>query len=58
MKNYFSQLLNVHRVSDVRQSEIHIVEPLIPDPSPFEDEIAIRNLKGINRQIVTKLPRD
>jgi hypothetical protein len=34
-KNYFSQLLNVHRVSDVRQMEIHIVEPLVPDPSPL-----------------------
>jgi hypothetical protein len=29
----FSQLLNVHRVSDVRQIEIHTVEPLVPDPT-------------------------
>jgi hypothetical protein len=42
--NYFSQLLNVHRVSDVRQTEIHIAEPLEPDPSPLEVEIAISNL--------------
>jgi hypothetical protein len=35
-KNYFSRLLNVHRVSDVKQIEIHTVEPLVPDPSPFE----------------------
>jgi hypothetical protein len=34
-KNYFSQLLNVHRVSDVRQVEIHIAELLVPDPSFF-----------------------
>jgi hypothetical protein len=34
-KNYFSQLLNilVHRVSDVKQTEIHTAEP-----SPFEVE--------------------
>jgi hypothetical protein len=38
---YFSQLLNVHRVSDVRQIEIHTAEPLVPDPSPFEVEVAI-----------------
>jgi hypothetical protein len=44
-KNYFSQLLNVHRVSDVGQIEIHTAEPLVPDPSPFEGEIAIPNLK-------------
>jgi hypothetical protein len=34
-KNYFSQLLNVHRGSDVRQIEIHTAEPLVPDPIPF-----------------------
>jgi hypothetical protein len=44
-KNYFSQLLNVHRVSDVRQIEIHRAEPLVPDPSHFEVEIAIAKLK-------------
>jgi hypothetical protein len=44
-KNYFSQLLNAHRVSDVRQIEIHTAEPLLPDPSPFEVEIAIAKLK-------------
>jgi hypothetical protein len=37
-KNYFYQLLNVHRVSDVRQIEIHTAELLVPDPSPFEVE--------------------
>jgi hypothetical protein len=26
-KKYFSQLLNVHRVSDVRQIDIHTAEP-------------------------------
>jgi hypothetical protein len=30
---------------DVRQIEIHTVEPLAPDPSPFEVEIAIAKLK-------------
>jgi hypothetical protein len=35
-KNYFSQVLNVHRVSDVRQIEIYIVELSVPGPSPFE----------------------
>jgi hypothetical protein len=37
--------LNVHRVSDVRQIEIHTAELLVPDPSPFEVEIAIGKLK-------------
>jgi hypothetical protein len=37
--------LNVHRVSDFRQIEIHTAEPLLPDPSSFEVEVAIAKLK-------------
>jgi hypothetical protein len=44
-KNYFSQLLNIRRVSDVKQIEIYTAEPLVPDPSPYEYEIAIAKLK-------------
>jgi hypothetical protein len=51
--NYFSQLLNVHRASDVRQIEIHTAQPLVPDPGAFDVEIAITMLKIINRQVVT-----
>jgi hypothetical protein len=31
-KNYFSQLLNVHNVSDVRQIEVNTAEPLVLVP--------------------------
>jgi hypothetical protein len=44
-KNYFSQLLNVHRVSYVRQIEIRTSELLVPDPSPFVVELAVAKLK-------------
>jgi hypothetical protein len=44
-KNYYSQLLNVLRVSDVRQIEMHAAELVIPDPSPHEVEIAVINLQ-------------
>jgi hypothetical protein len=44
-KNYFSQLLNVHNVSDFRQIEVHMAEPLVPGPSYLEVEIAIAKLK-------------
>jgi hypothetical protein len=37
-------LLNVH-VSDVRQIEIHMAEPLVPGPSRLKVEIAIAKLK-------------
>jgi hypothetical protein len=44
-KNYFSQLLNVHNVSDVRQIEVHMTESLPPGTSRLEVEIAIAKLK-------------
>ena len=44
-RNYFSQLLNVHEVKDIRQAEIHTVEPPVPEPSAFEVELAIEKLK-------------
>ena len=31
--NHFSQLLNVHVINDVWQTEIHTAEPLVPEPS-------------------------
>jgi hypothetical protein len=42
-RNYFSQLLNVNRVNDVRQAEIHISQPVVPEPSAFEFEMSIEN---------------
>jgi hypothetical protein len=44
-KNYCFQLFKIHRVSDIRQIEMHIAELLVPHPSPFEIEIAIVKLK-------------
>jgi len=43
-RNHFSQLLNVHGVNDVRHTEIHTAEPFVPEPSAFEDELAIEKL--------------
>jgi hypothetical protein len=50
-KNCFFQLLNVHRVSDVTQTEIHTAEPLVPDPSPSEVEITTVKFKKITTYI-------
>jgi hypothetical protein len=44
-KHYFSQLLNVHNVSDLRHIEVHTAEPLLPGPSCLEVEIAIAKLQ-------------
>jgi len=40
-RNNFCQLLNVHEVNDVSHTEIHTAEPLVPEPSAFEVEMAI-----------------
>ncbi|KAJ4451080.1 hypothetical protein ANN_02518 [Periplaneta americana] len=46
-KNYFAQLLNVHRPNrnDRDEIEIQTAEPFIPEPTLSEVEIAIENLK-------------
>jgi len=43
--NYFSQLLNVHGVSDVMQVATHTAVPLVLDPSVFDVEVAIEDVK-------------
>jgi hypothetical protein len=51
-------LLNVHWVSDIRQIEIHTPEPLAPDPSTFEVEIAIAKLKSNKSQGSHEIPAE
>jgi len=41
---HFCQLLNVHELGDVRKTEIHTAEPLVPEPSAFEVELTIEKL--------------
>ena len=58
-RNHFSQLLNVHGVNDVRQTEVHTAEPLVPEPSSFEVELANEKLKshksqGIDGRIILR----
>ena len=43
-RDYFSRLLNVHGVHDIRQRETHRAEPLVPEPSAFEVDLAIEKL--------------
>jgi hypothetical protein len=57
-KNYFSQSLNVHNVSDVRQIEVHMAESLVPGPSRFEVEIAIVKLKKYKSSGSDQIPAE
>jgi len=45
-RNYFSQLFNVHGVKDAGHAEIHTAEPLVPEPSASEVELAIDRIKS------------
>ena len=53
-KNHFSQLLKIHGVIDGRQTEIHTAEPLLPEPSAFEFELAFEKLKITYHQVLVK----
>jgi hypothetical protein len=44
-KNYFSHLLNVHNVSDVRLIAINTAESLVPGHITLVTEICIAKLK-------------
>jgi hypothetical protein len=46
-KSYFSQLLNVHNISDVRQIEIHTAKRLVPGPSQLDVEISIAKAEKV-----------
>jgi len=57
-RKYFFQLLNVHGVNDVRQTEIHTTEHLVPQPSAFEVEMAIEELKSHKSPGIDQIPAE
>jgi len=57
-RNDFSQLLHVHGARDVRQTEIHMVEPLVPKPSASEIDLTIENLKTHNSPGTDQIPAE
>jgi hypothetical protein len=60
-KNVFNQVVNVHGVHDIRQMDVHMTEPLVPEPSLVKMEIAVGKLKRYESlgtdQILAKLIR-
>ena len=44
--NNFFQLFSVHRVSDLRQTEIHTAQSIVPELSAFEVEMATEKIKS------------
>ena len=57
-RNYFSQLLKVHGVNKVRQTKIYTAEPIVPDLSAFEFEMAIVDLKRHKSPGIDHIPAE
>jgi len=55
-KNHFSQLLNVGGINDVRQTEFQ--QSLVPEPSAFEGEMAIKQVKVHKSPGVDQMPAE
>jgi hypothetical protein len=55
-RNHFYQPLIVHGVNDVKQTEIHMAEPLLPEPSAFEVELAVEKLKRHQSPGIDQIP--
>jgi hypothetical protein len=60
-RNHFSQLLNIHGVSDIRQTYIYTVytaEPLEPELSVFEVKMATEKLKRHKSPGIDQIPAE
>jgi len=55
-RKYFSQLLDVHGVNDVSQTEIQTKETLLPESSAFGFEMAIEKLKRNKSPFIDQIP--
>jgi len=50
--------VNVQGVSDIRQTTVHTAEPLVPEPSVFEVELAIEKLKSHKSPGTDQIPAE
>jgi hypothetical protein len=57
-RNHFSQLFNVRGVSDVRQTEIQTAEPLLPESSALEFQLAIGKLNRLESPGTDQIPAE
>jgi hypothetical protein len=56
--NYFCQLLNVHRVGGIRQTEIQTAEPFVPETNITEAEAATGKLKRYKLPGADQIPAE
>ena len=58
MEELFLPAIELHEDNDFRQAEIHTVEPLVPEPSTFEVELAIGKLKNRKSPGIDQIPAE
>jgi len=57
-RKHLSQLLNIHEVNDVRQTELHTAEPLVSEPSAFDVELANEKLESHKSPGIDHIPAE
>ena len=57
-RNHFSQLFNVHWVTEVRQAEIDTAKPLEPEQIAFQFEMANEKLKRHKSPGIEQIPAE
>jgi predicted site-specific integrase-resolvase len=57
-KSYFSQLLNMPNINDIRHIAVRKAETLVRGPNHLEFELLLQGFKSINRQVVTKFQQN
>ena len=50
--------MDVHGVNDDRQTAVHTAEPLVPEPSAFEVDLAIKKLTRHKSPSIDQIPAE
>jgi len=58
VRKHFCQLLNIHGVNDVEQTELHTAELLVSVPNALEFELAIEKLKSHKSPGIDQIPAE
>jgi len=58
VEELFLPAIELHEVNDVKQREIHAAEPLVPELSAFEFELATQKLKSHKLPVLKNSQRE
>jgi hypothetical protein len=58
MEELLLSAIELHGANNIREAEIHSSQPLVPEPSPVETEIAVGKLKGYKSPGIDQIPAE